>query len=113
MARRVDWKRRALNAERREAAARAREPIRAERWKARAYLAEKQLVRCGPARVLSRTPGKPELMREVMRRIKACNGTTGADGFCDCARYIGELVMCAGSEARREAVLVLAGGAGG
>lgn len=49
-----------------------------------------------PARLsaaLVRNPSALTTMRTVMTTIKACNGKLGADGVCDCARYIAGLLL--------------------
>lgn len=97
MTARVDWKKRALNAERREATAKRQRYLFRDRWRGRAKIAERQLRQLGPASKLAANPNALALARSVMARIKACDEKAGADGLCNCARYITTLLLNRGA----------------
>lgn len=72
------------------------------RWHQRALRAERRLKRLAPVYTIAASAPLHAQLTEVMRVIKACDGKPGEDGACDCARYIGGLLVRYGKHGRRQ-----------
>lgn len=75
-------------------------PSRLSKWHYKAILACRRLKQLAPAYTIQKSRPLHEQLIEVMVQIKSCDGEMGEDGLCNCARYIGGLMVRYGKHGR-------------